>query len=55
MKTFLVKSTKTVRRETVVEANSAKEARKLFLADASCGIDLTRKTANTVNSSSEWK
>jgi hypothetical protein len=56
MKTFVVKSTKTVRRETVVEANSAKEARELVLREGgSAGIDLTRKTSNTINSASVYR
>ena len=55
MKTFLVKSTKTVRRETVVEANSAKEAKRLVKTGAGFTVDMSRKISNTVNSATELK
>ena len=55
MKTYIVNSTKTVKRSTVVEARSSEEARRLVKSGEAFidSVDIARSVANTVQSVKE--
>lgn len=53
MRTFVVKSTATVTRETAVQANSVDEAKRLVKSGSGVTVDLSKKYSNTVNSVTE--
>lgn len=53
MRTFIVKSTATITRETAVEANSVDEAKRLVKSGSAVAVDLTKRYSNTVNSVTE--
>jgi hypothetical protein len=55
MKTFIVRSTATIVRETAVQANSKDEAKSLVKSGSAVAVDLSKKYSNTVNSVSERK
>lgn len=55
MKTFVVKSTKRIQRETLVTANSAKEARELIKSGGGNSFDAVTKVSNTVNAVTELR
>ena len=55
MKTFVVKSTKRIQRETLVTASSAKEARELVKSGEGNSFDAVTKVSNTVNAVTELR